>query len=188
MELVVSGYWTAVNAGGDAYTDTTGIGWVADRPYAAGSYGWVGASTVVRTARTTTPINGTVDDPLYRDQREGMTDYRFDALPAGTYEVTMDFAEIKAAGRADWRMFDVSVNEQWALVRHDIALEVGLFTADTHTYVVEVPRGRLDRRAVLGPPGLQEAGGQRHLGGAAARHVTPPGPVTTTTAPGLTWW
>jgi hypothetical protein len=141
VEVVVSGYWTAVNAGGGAYTDSEGYPWVADQEHATGSFGWVGASSVVTTPRATTPINGTVDDPLFRDQREGMDAYRFDALPAGTYEVTMDFAELKNRAVPDWRMFDVSVNGEWALVRHDVADEVGLLTADTHTYVIEVPVG-----------------------------------------------
>lgn len=141
VEVVVSGYWTAVNAGGGAYTDSDGYPWVPDQEHSAGSFGWVGTSTDVSTPRATTPINGTVDDPLYRDQREGMDAYRFDALPAGTYEVTMEFAELKNRAVPDWRMFDVSVNGDWALVRHDVADEVGLFTADSHTYVVEVPEG-----------------------------------------------
>ena len=66
---------------------------------------------------------------------------KLDALPAGTYEVTMEFAELKNRAVPDWRMFDVSVNGEWALVRHDVADEVGLLTADTHTYVIEVPEG-----------------------------------------------
>jgi hypothetical protein len=51
----------------------------------------------------------------------------------------MDFAELNRSPRVDWRRFDVSVNDQWALVGHDTAQEVGGQAADRHTIRVEVP-------------------------------------------------
>ena len=140
VRLVVSGYWTGVNAGGASYRDRSGITWRADKQYAAGSYGWVGTSTT-KAANAGVDFRGTEDDALYRDQRIGMDAYTFDAVPAGTYEVTLDFAELNRSPRVDWRRFDVSVNDQWALVGHDTAQEVGGQAADRHTYRVEVPAG-----------------------------------------------
>ena len=140
VQVVVAGYWKGVNAGGDAYTDTQGLPWVADQQYRFGRFGWVGTSTV-NAVGPQVNIRGTDDDPLYRDQRQGMEAYRFDRLPAGKYEVTMDFAELARSPRVDWRMFDVDVNGQWALVGYDIADEVGGRRADSHSIVVDVPEG-----------------------------------------------
>ncbi|SFF70439.1 Serine protease, subtilisin family [Actinopolymorpha cephalotaxi] len=140
VQVVVSGYWKGVNAGGAAYTDTQGLPWVADQQYRSGRFGWVGTSTV-NAVGPQVDIRGTDDDPLYRDQRQGMEAYRFDRLPAGKYEVTMDFAELTRSPRVDWRMFDVDVDGQWALVGYDIADEVGGRRADSHSIVVDVPDG-----------------------------------------------
>ncbi|HEX5691255.1 MAG TPA: malectin, partial [Roseiflexaceae bacterium] len=144
VQLVVPAYQQAVNVGGSAYTDAQGLVWAADQSYTAGSWGYMSA---VRTARTTSPIGGTEDDALYQTARRGLTEYRFDGLPAGTYEVELDFAEILGKPR-DKRMFDVIVEGALVLPAHDIAAEVGGLTADTHTFFVVVNDGQLSVRFV----------------------------------------
>lgn len=140
VQLVVAGYWKGVNSGGAAYTDTQNLPWVGDQAYKAGQFGWVGAS-MVNTANGTVDFAGTEDDTLYRDQRQGMDAYKFDRLPAGKYQVTLDFAEMARSPRVDWRRFDVDVDGQYVLVGYDIADEVGGRHADERSFVVDVPAG-----------------------------------------------
>ncbi len=140
VQVVVSGYWKGVDVGGTAYTDGAGLPWVADQAYRSGSYGWVGTSTVM-TAPDNVDIADTEDDPLYRTQRQGMDAYRFDRLPAGSYEVTLDFAELARSPRVDWRRFDVDVNDEYVLVGYDIANAVGGRRADRRSFVVDLPEG-----------------------------------------------
>ncbi|HZB47669.1 MAG TPA: carboxypeptidase regulatory-like domain-containing protein, partial [Mycobacteriales bacterium] len=107
VTLVVPAYRQGVNAGGGAYTDGAADPWAADRPYTPGGYGYVGTGAERSTTRG---IAGTTDDALYQTQREGTGGYRFDALPAGTYAVDLDFAELRAGLPAGRRVFDVTVN------------------------------------------------------------------------------
>jgi hypothetical protein len=44
---------------------------------------------------TNQPIAGTVDDALYQTQRQDPTEYVFDGLPSGVYEVELRFVEIQ---------------------------------------------------------------------------------------------
>ncbi|GAB2695927.1 carboxypeptidase regulatory-like domain-containing protein [Thalassiella azotivora] len=136
VELVVSGSWTSVNAGGGEEVAADGRTWVADREHTEGGFGWLGRSTTA-TERTA-QIGGTDDDALFRDQRQGMDAYRFDDLPAGTYEVRLGFAELLTRPRTDWRRFDVRVDGQWALVGYDVAAQVGGRHADVHVFRAEV--------------------------------------------------
>ncbi|MFD2082197.1 carboxypeptidase regulatory-like domain-containing protein [Actinopolymorpha cephalotaxi] len=140
VQVVVPGYWKGVNAADGAYSDTRGLPWVADQPYTPGGFGWIGASTVHRTSHRV-DIAGTGDDPMYRNYRQGMTDYRFDDLPAGKYQVTLDFAELGRSPRPNTRMFDVDVDGELVLFEYDIAARVGGRRADSHSFVVDLPRG-----------------------------------------------
>lgn len=138
MTLVVPAYRQGVDAGGPGHTDTAGDPWAADKAYAAGSYGYVGAGAVRTTNRA---IAGTTDDALYQTQREGTSGYRFDNLPAGTYDVDLDFAELRAGLPAGRRVFDVSVNGTVVLDDYDIVAAVGPLTADRRTFPVTVTAG-----------------------------------------------
>jgi hypothetical protein len=144
VRLIVPAYFQGVNAGGTAYTDLAGDTWAADRAFAAGSYGYLGQSS---TQNTRKPISGTLDDRLYQDLRQRMTEYRFDGLPNGVYEVDLRFAEI-ARTNPGRHLFDVIIEGNTVLPAHDIAAEVGSFAADDHVFYVVVTDGQLNIRFI----------------------------------------
>ncbi|HEV8627572.1 MAG TPA: carboxypeptidase regulatory-like domain-containing protein, partial [Acidimicrobiia bacterium] len=145
VTLIVPAYYQGVNAGGGDYTDRAGDLWAADRQYAAGSYGYTNPTS--RTAMTRRAISGTDDDPLYQDQRVDPTEYRFDGLPAGVYQVDLRFAEVTTR-MPGTRLFDVIVEGAIVLPAHDVAGEVGSFAADDHTFFLQVTDGQLNIRFV----------------------------------------
>ena len=135
-------YLQRVNAGGGAYQDAAGNWWAADRPFAAGTWGYVGAAT--GTFTTTQPIAGTSADPLYQSERNGMSEYRF-SVPNGTYTVTLRFSENVLAG-AGQRVFDVKAEGTAKLVNLDIFAAAGnaRFKAVDRTFTVAVSDGVLN--------------------------------------------
>ncbi|GAB3414994.1 hypothetical protein GCM10027569_36010 [Flindersiella endophytica] len=144
VQVVVSAYWKGVDAGAAGESlDAAGLPWTTDQAYAEGSYGFVDSvgDATTRSVGTNVDIKNTSDDALFRSQRIGMDAYRFDDLPAGTYEVTLGFAELGISPRVDWRRFDVDINGSYVLVGYDIAQKVGGRSADSYTYRVEVPEG-----------------------------------------------
>jgi subtilisin family serine protease len=138
VSLVVPAYRTGVDSGGGGLIDRAGDAWVADRAWTSGGFGYVGSSSVNSTRQA---IAGTDDDALYQTQREGMSGYQFDALPAGTYEVELSFAELRGGISPNRRVFDVTLNGTPVLPGYDIANRVGSRTADRHTFLVTVPEG-----------------------------------------------
>lgn len=95
----------AVNAGAHyEVIDESGLVWEADRPYSPGGWGYLGG----RAERTHHRIAGTVLEPLFQSVRAGMDAYRFD-VPAGEYELTLGFTEIRPRPDAS-RVFEVVVN------------------------------------------------------------------------------
>ncbi|WP_156038440.1 S8 family serine peptidase [Actinoalloteichus caeruleus] len=141
VRLVVSAHWQAVNPAGAAHTDSTGIEWVADQAYQTGSFGYLGDDVTTAEVDESVDIRDTREDAVYRSQLVGLEGYRFDALPAGTYELTLGFAELDRSPRLDWRRFDVQLNGRYVLVGHDIAEAVGGLRADEHTTTVTVEEG-----------------------------------------------
>jgi hypothetical protein len=145
VTLTVPAYQQAVNAGDGAYTDLAGDPWAADQRYTAGGFGYTNAAaTMVSTGRA---ISGTDDDPLYQTQRVNPTEYRFDGLPAGVYEIDLRFAEL-ATRPPNTRLFDVVAENTLLLQSHDVAAEVGSFAADRHTFRLSVTDGQLNIRFV----------------------------------------
>ncbi|SDU19934.1 carboxypeptidase regulatory-like domain-containing protein [Jiangella alkaliphila] len=142
VSLLVPAYQVGVNAGGAAYTDGDQDVWRADKQYTAGTWGWVGQR--VEVSSTNRAIGGTDDDALFQNRRSGIFSYRFDNVPAGTYEVELGFAEFQANMLPGRRVFDVSVNGDYVLVNHDVAAEVRGLWADQHTIVVEHDGGALN--------------------------------------------
>jgi hypothetical protein len=146
VTVLVPAYQVAVDSGGTgSYTDAGGDTWVADQRYAAGSWGYTnGSSTRLTTARA---IGGTTEDPLFQTARNNPSQYRFDNVPNGVYEIEFRFAEIN--GRApDRRLADVIAEQSLLLPAHDISGEVGTFNADEHTVSVVVTDGQLNVRLV----------------------------------------
>ncbi len=116
---IVSSSWR-VNAGGPAYTDTTSNVWAADENYSGGT-------TVAEGAAVT----GTSDSTLYDTQRYGNSfSYSFN-VPAGSYQVTLKFAETYSGDFATGdRVFNVAVNGSTALSNLDVYAQVGANTQD----------------------------------------------------------
>ncbi|MEV0345270.1 S8 family serine peptidase [Nonomuraea sp. NPDC050680] len=144
VTVVVPKLQVAVEVGGTkAVTDTTGDAWTADKKYSTGGYGYIATST--RTTTSSKAIKGTDDQALFKTAREGMLEYRFDNVPAGTYTVELDFADVKSTqiGR---RVFDVLVEGQLAIPALDLALEAGTYTAVSRQYTVKVTDGQLNVR------------------------------------------
>jgi hypothetical protein len=112
---------------------------VSDRAFASGSFGYTGGST----ASTASGIAGTTRDPLYQNQRVGMSDYRF-AVPDGTYKVDLSFAELQAVAPGD-RIFSVAFENAPLIWQLDVASAAGgILTAYDRSVMVEVTDGVLD--------------------------------------------
>ncbi len=116
---IVSSTWR-VNAGGPAYTGTTGLLWAADENYSGGS-----------TAAEGGAVTGTSDSTLYDTQRYGSNfSYSFN-VPAGAYQVTLKFAETYSGDFANGdRVFNVAINGTTVLANLDVYSQVGANTAD----------------------------------------------------------
>ena len=146
VTVLVPAYQVAVDSGGTgSYTDAEGATWVADQRHTAGSWGYTNGSSTRLT--TTRAIGGTTEDPLFQTARNNPSQYRFDNVPNGVYEIELRFAEIN--GRApDRRLADVIAEQSLLLPAHDISGEVGTFNADEHTLSVVVTDGQLNVRLV----------------------------------------
>ena len=137
----------AVNAGGPEYTASDGTVYQAD----SGAAAFDGGSTYRREQA----IAGTDDDTLYQSERygganDGNFGYDVPISEPGTYEVTLQFAEIfqgvagsDSPGGADGtdendRLFSISIEGQTVVSEYDIFSEVGPLTATEKTYTVEV--------------------------------------------------
>jgi hypothetical protein len=103
-----------VASGGTAYTDTQGNLWAADNAFTGGS-----------TNGNTNAITGTSDAKLYQNERWGNPGftYTFD-VPAGSYQVTLKFAEIFDATPGQ-RIFNVSINGTQVLTNFEIFAAAG---------------------------------------------------------------
>jgi outer membrane protein assembly factor BamB len=117
-----------VNAGGSAYTDTSGNAWSADAGFSSGN-----------SYTNAVPIAGTNDPALYQSLRwaAGPFSYTFTGLAAGSYQVTLKFAEIAGFGPGK-RQFNVAIQGTQVLTNFDVAAQVGLNTADDKTFTATV--------------------------------------------------
>lgn len=113
---VTASTWRVV-AGGNAYTDSQGNVWSADTQY-------VGGSTASTTNAIAGALPGSGDQTLYQTERWGNPFQYVFNVPAGSYQVTLKFAETKwtAAGQ---RVFNVSINGNTVLTNFDIYAAAG---------------------------------------------------------------
>ncbi|MFF7339859.1 S8 family serine peptidase [Streptomyces sp. NPDC008163] len=156
LKLVVPAYQQGVDAGADfASVDALGDSWSADRGYAQGTFGFTGGNTVPTYTRK--DIAGAGSSPaqqLLRSGREGVSEYRFDGVPSGVYQVELGFAE--AAGtKPGARVFDVLGEGVEKVPDVDVRLESGgTRTALFKTFTVKVTDGQLNVsfRSVTGTP------------------------------------
>jgi hypothetical protein len=120
-----------INAGGPAYTDSTGRAWAADTSYAGGAAAWV-----------TNAISNTADPTLYQTCRWGGFSYTL-SVPNATYNVILKFAEITYSS-AGARQFNVAINGTTVLTNFDIyAAAGGAFTALDKSFPVTVTGGQV---------------------------------------------
>jgi hypothetical protein len=120
------------------YVDSTRRRWLADKPYAAGEWGYVGDSLTWSTSRD---VSNTSDPRLYWTLRYafGSFGYRFD-VPNGRYEVELRFAEVYPQfDEVGERVFDVQIEGQTVLDNLDVVAEApGQFRALIKTFTVEL--------------------------------------------------
>ena|GEM_PF-346046 len=113
---VVASTWR-VNAGASQYTDSQGNVWSADENYAGGT-------AAVTTSAITGALPGAGDQTLYQSQRYGSPfSYVFN-VPAGSYQVTLKFAETYWTAVGD-RVFNVSINGNTVLTNFDLFKTAG---------------------------------------------------------------
>ncbi|MFF5292791.1 S8 family serine peptidase [Paractinoplanes globisporus] len=139
VRLATSAYWKSIDAGGSGYVGAGGFVWSPDQALGARAWGYVGG----KVSTTRANIAGTEDDALFRTQRTGETfSYVFKNAPAGTYRISLDFAEFEKV-KPGKRAFDVLADGKIALYDHDVQAKVGALTADTNTVTVEHAGGDL---------------------------------------------
>ncbi|MBW5248309.1 S8 family serine peptidase [Streptomyces sp. P01-B04] len=146
VKLVVPAYQKGVDVGADtASVDALGDTWTQDRPYAEGAFGYVGDTTALTYTRK--DIAGAVssqEQQLLRSGREGVSEYRFGAVPNGVYQVELGFAE-PAGVKPGQRVFDVTAEGVEKVADVDVRLESGAArTALSRTFTVKVTDGRLE--------------------------------------------
>jgi hypothetical protein len=101
-----------VNTGGPAYTDSLHNVWSADTGFSGGN-----------TYTATGTVTNTTDPTLYLSERYGAMTYTF-TVPAGTYNVTLKFAEIFYTNPGE-RIFNVAINGTTVLPNFDIVAQAG---------------------------------------------------------------
>jgi hypothetical protein len=119
---VVSPYEQRVNVGAAAsYTDSLGQVWAADQPY-SGANTWGYTTSTSAASSTADTITGSSDPALYQSQRYGSGgnpfSYKFN-VPNGTYQVSLDFAEIVFTS-SGIRVFNVDIEGKNALSGYDM--------------------------------------------------------------------
>jgi hypothetical protein len=144
----------AVNAGGSEYTATDGTVYAADTNFESGD-----TYSTSNWASTPPEIGNTEDDPLYRTERYGDPVNYSVPVDDGTYQVTLEFAEIfqgaapqdsvDSSGPTDGtnendRLFNATLEGQRVLTNYDIYADVGALNATNETVTVEVTDGTLD--------------------------------------------
>ncbi len=103
-----------INAGGDSYyPDSVGV-------YCAADPGTSGGTPI----STTTTITGTRDPTLYQAQEEGTTLTYSLPVQAGSYKLTLQFAEIGTYTRGQ-RVFSVTANGRQVATNYDIYVAAG---------------------------------------------------------------
>jgi hypothetical protein len=115
-----------------SYTAHDGSTWRSEAGLGGGS-----------THRTTAPIAGTKNAPLYQKHRWGLSGHRVAVPCPATYRVAMHFAEtvFTTPGR---RVFDVAAEGQTRLRRLDVQAQAGTNRALTKRFDVVVGDGILD--------------------------------------------
>jgi len=134
-----------INAGGPAYTDGAGNVWSADEDFSGGST--VDWSLPTTEGLTTASISGTSNPTLFLTERYGTFQYDL-ALPNGTYQVNLYFAEnyvnstFPNGGIGDV-VFSVQANGVAIASNLDVFATVGAHAALEESATVTVTNGQL---------------------------------------------
>jgi hypothetical protein len=118
IEILPAGSGLTINAGGGAFTGSTGKQFSADSYYAAGSVSSIASGEIANTG----------DDALYRNARVGVFSY---GLPSGngTFDVTLHFAETyfgsRTTGGVGSRKFNVYLEGVKRLSEYDVFAKAG---------------------------------------------------------------
>ncbi|GLC23644.1 glycoside hydrolase family 2 TIM barrel-domain containing protein [Roseisolibacter agri] len=158
----------AVNVGSNAqYADADGLVWLADQPYAAGSFGSVGGQRALMAREVV--ITNTAQSPMYATYQSNLQGYRVD-VPDGDYEVELRFAGTggvagtaaaggaeAASGGSGARVFSVAVNGATVAERLDLTTRGNVAPATTLTVTTSATNGGgivVAFRALQGQPVL----------------------------------
>ncbi len=127
-------------AGGNEYTDSSGVLWMGDFAFFSGG----------NTNSTTATITGTTDPTLYQSERYGSFSYNIQLVNGnhnvfgdGNYNVTLKFAEIDL-NSAGQRVFNVSMQGTQVISNLDIFAKVGKDAAYDVTIPVSITNGSLN--------------------------------------------
>jgi hypothetical protein len=118
IEVLPAGAALTINAGGSAFTSSTGKKFSADVYYASGTVSGIAGGEIANTG----------DDALYRNARVGVFSY---GLPSGngTFDVTLHFAETyfgsRTTGGVGSRRFNVDVEGVRRLTNYDVFAKAG---------------------------------------------------------------
>ncbi len=125
------------NSGGQGYSDAAGAPWSADQSW-DGVWGYTGGNAKSSNAA----VAGTDEDLLYQRWRENPGEYRF-AVPNGTYQVTLKFAEFEVSKASD-RVMRVMIEGAQVESALSIYGQVGKAVALDKTYTTTVSDGILN--------------------------------------------
>jgi hypothetical protein len=124
------------------YTDSNGTIWAPDSGFTGGSTYTVGNA-----------ISNTTSQGLYQSQRYGSITYQF-AVPAGTYNVNLKFAELYYTSSGQ-RVFNVVINGTQVLTNFDVVASAGGgFKAVDKAFSVPVTGGQILIQFQTGPADL----------------------------------
>lgn len=161
-----------INAGGSAYTDSTGNVWQADR-YATG--GTIDATNIAGATG------------VFATERWG-TNFRYDIpVPNGTYAITLRFIEC-CNGAVGKRVFNVAINGATVLDHFDIYAEKGWGTPNDRTITATATDGAIHIAfsALSGYPDVPQVAGIIVVGGPAVTSPPATPAKTPTVAPTAT--
>lgn len=146
VTALVPAYQASVDTGAvQPLTDPQGDSWTPDRVYTTGDHGYFGASTRQATMRAIVGVPAKSTAALYQTARQGMSEYRFDSLPDGVYQVELGFADLSSQ-QPKGRVFDVTAEGAVAVSDLDLADQVGVRTAHDRAFTVKVSDGQLNLR------------------------------------------
>jgi non-lysosomal glucosylceramidase len=131
--------YEALDCGASANSTIGGVTWLADKAYAAGSYGYVGAVTIATISNTITKSGAL--QPIYQSEAYApAVTYEF-TVPNGSYLVTLLNTEVYCT-TTGCRVFNVAINGTTVLPNFDVYADTGgEFVADSHTFPVNVANG-----------------------------------------------